>query len=472
MSDHLDLGMPKDFPKRIHQALRTWHALDAKDALTDLLLAYKIKAEREAATPRLISNRVLIKGLDGLQQTNPKLAELLQRRFPNQETALAVAHKLNVSEDVVFQRQRAAIAQLADIIWGREVQLRQQQLLRIEARLEAPTYSQLFGVTDKLAQVRAQLESDSEPWILAFEGLGGIGKTSLADALARELARRINFYEIGWVSARRRLFRLSGQIETLDDSPDLTLTELVDCLIDQFDLTGLRRQSDAHKLVSMRDFLKSQSCLVIVDNLETTADYSALVSQLRGLVNPSKFLITTRYSLGDVSGVFVLTLRQLSQEDTLALVRHEAKTRGLHELADAPEADLAPIYDVTGGNPLATKLLVGQIHTLSLPIALARFSAVKGQPVEELLDFIYAHAWEGLDVDSHRVLQAMLLVTEEGGQLEQIAAAASLDLDAAATCLQRLATLSLVNVGGDLWARRYSLHQLTQTFLTQRTADH
>jgi hypothetical protein len=120
---------------------------------------------------------------------------------------------------------------------------------------------------------------------------------------------------------------------------------------------------------------------------------------------------------------------------------------------------------------LATKLLVGQIHTLSLPTALARFSAAKGGSVEELLDFIYAQAWEDLDADSRRVLQAMLLVTEEGGRLEQIAAAAALDLDAAATCLQRLATLSLVNVGGDLWTRRYSLHQLTHTFLTRRMDD-
>jgi hypothetical protein len=65
----------------------------------------------------------------------------------------------------------------------------------------------------------------------------------------------------------------------------------------------------------------------------------------------------------------------------------------------------------------------------------------------------------------------MLLVTEEGGRLEQIAAAAELGEDDTASCLQRLATLSLVNVGGDLRERRYSLHQLTQTFVAQRSSD-
>jgi predicted ATPase len=221
----------------------------------------------------------------------------------------------------------------------------------------------------------------------------------------------------------------------------------------------------------LKDFLRSQPCLIVVDNLETIADYRSLVSQLRGLVEPTKFLITTRYSLRDTGGVYSVTLRQLSRDDTLALIRHEAETRGMHELANATEAEMEHIYRVTGGNPLATKLIVGQIHTLSLPVALARFSAAKGRSVEELLAFICANAWRALNQDCRRVLQAMLLVTEEGGRLEQIAAAAELDEDDTASCLQRLATLSLVNVGGDLRERRYSLHQLTQTFVAQRSSD-
>jgi DNA polymerase III delta prime subunit len=471
MSRPFNIDMPEGFAKRVHQALRAWHARHARDVLTDLLLAHQMEAEREGATPRLISNQILINGLDCLKQTDEEAADLLQRRFLNKETALEVAHSRNLSEDVIYQRQRAAIAQLASVIWGQEVEIRRRRVRQIEARLEPPTYSRLFGVAERMAEAQAQLEIASAPWLIALEGLGGIGKTSLADALARELARRVHFHEIGWVSARRRLFRMSGDVEMLTGQPDLTLAELVDRLIDQFELVGLGRRSDAEKLSGLRDFLRSQPCLVIIDNLETVADYGALAPQLRGLVNPSKFLITTRYSLRDLSGVYTLTMRHLSRDDTLALIQHEAETRGLHELANAPERELEQIYEVTGGNPLTTKLIVGQIHTLSLPMALARFKAAKGKPVEELLNFIYANAWQVLDQDSRQVLQAMLLVTEEGGRLEQIAATAELDRDDTATCLQRLATLSLVNVGGSLKERRYSLHQLTQTFVAQRSSD-
>lgn len=466
-----DLEMPEGFIKRIHHALRAYHTPSSEDVLDDLFLARQMEVGRRAAAPRLISNQILISGLDCLKQTAGETAELLQRRFLNGETALEVAYSQNLSEDIVFQRQRAAIAQLAQVIWGQEMELRQRRTRQIEARLEPPTYSRLFGVADKIAEIRTLLEVAAEPWLVAIEGLGGIGKTTLADALARELAGQTHFVEVGWVSARRRLFRLSGNIEITPPQPDLTLAELIDRLVDQFDLTGLKRQSDADKLAGLKDFLKSRACLVIIDNLETVADYDSLVSQLSSLVNPTKFLITTRYSLRSVSGVYALTLTRLSRNDTLALIRHEAKTRGLPDLANASKTDLEQIYHVTGGNPLATKLLIGQIHTLSLPAALACFSAAQGRPVEDLLTYIYDQAWQTLDHNSRRVLQAMLLVTEEGGRMEQIAAAAEMATSDVATCLQHLATLSLVNVGGGLKERRYSLHQLTQTFLARQGPD-
>ena len=104
MCKHLD--MPTNFSKRIHRVLRAWYALHAEDTLTDLLLAQQIRAGQETATPRLISNQILLNGLERLKQVNDEGAELLQRRFLNQETALEIAHSLNGSEDIIFQRRR------------------------------------------------------------------------------------------------------------------------------------------------------------------------------------------------------------------------------------------------------------------------------------------------------------------------------------------------------------------------------
>lgn len=462
--------IPKGFSRRIHDALRAWHLHSAKGLLDDLSLANHLPTGRDDLAPRLITNQILLNGIDCLKQADEEIADLLKSRFLNRETARELAYQRNWSEDVVFQRQRAAIARLAEVIWSQEAALRWQRRLRIEARLEPPSYSRLFGVEDRLAEVRAVLEKTAEPWLVSIEGMGGIGKSSLADLLARDLAGGTHFHDLAWVSARRRLFQLSGEIDTLTDRPALTLTELVDRCLEQFELSGLRHASDSEKLAGLKDFLRTHRCLVILDNLETVSDVYALVTQLSALVHPSKVLITTRHSLRDVSGVFPVLLRPLSRADTIALIRHEAETRGLPELAEAPAKTLSPIHKVTGGNPLAAKLIVGQIHSLSLPIALSRFSAAGGKPIEELLTYLYETSWHMLDPDCRQVLQAMLFVTEDGGRIEQIAATAGLGEGAVAACLQRLAALSLVNVSGDLLERRYSLHQLTHTFVGRQSA--
>jgi DNA polymerase III delta prime subunit len=468
MASNTRFSMPNDFPKRIHEALRNWHSPKAENALADLLLARHGQGSQDTATTRLISNKILLGGIENLKQTGgEEAADLLQRRFLNQETAQEIAYKKNISEDIVFQRQRTAIFQLANLIWFQEQALRESRLRRVEANLEPSTYTRLFGATEKLASLRKLMEKPVEPWILAFEGLGGIGKTSLADALARELAGSPHFTEIAWVSARRRLFNLSGNIEVLAGQSDLTLTELVDRLIDQFSLAGLIHSSDSEKWLGLKDYLKSQPCLIVIDNLETVLDYSAFVYRLSSLVNPTKFLLTTRHSLRDLSSIYIHTLDPLSKVDTLALVRHEAETRGLPELARASKVELEPIYAVTGGNPLAVKLLVGQIHTLSLPVALSKFESARDKPFNVLLTFLYETAWQTLDDDCRRVLFALTLVADSG-QLPQIAAATELDEGRVINSLHRLALLSMVQVSGDLHERRYSLHQLTQTFVAQQ----
>lgn len=467
MQTNSKIKMPNGFAQRVHHALRSWYSQKPDDSLDDLLLSREIAAERPGATSRLISNQVLLSGLALLQQSDEEAVKLLQSRFHDQDTAQAVGFRHNISEDIVFQHQRAAIEQLAELIWGQEQALLQQRRRQMEARLEAPSYTRLFGVAKKLDELRSFVESDADAGVLALEGIGGLGKTSLADALARDLAASTRFEEIGWVSARQRLFQLSGEVSLLNTRPDLTITELIDTLIEQFGLKGLAHASDTEKSLGMKDFLKSRPCFVVVDNLETAANYSILADHLTALAGPSKFLVTTRYSLRDVSGVYIMPLQQLAFEDALELIRHEAKTRGSSELSRASEDDLKPIYTLTGGNPLAIKMVIGQIHSLSLPVVLSRLSAGKGMPVEALLDFLYADAWETLDAVHRRVLQAMLLVADVG-RLAQIAAASELSEEDAAACLHRLAGLSLVNVSGGLHERRYSLHQLTQAFVSQR----
>ncbi|HMQ50991.1 MAG TPA: NB-ARC domain-containing protein [Anaerolineae bacterium] len=457
------LEMPPDFPQRVHQALRTWHVRSVKDTLTDLLLAQQTQPNQAGLNPRLTSNQILLDGLECLKQINLEGTDLLQRRFLDQETALELAHRYNLSEDIIFQRQRAAIGQLAEIVWQQEQDLRQKRARQIEARLEPLTYSRLFGIADKLAEVQAQLETTSAPWLVAIEGLGGIGKTALADALVRDLALTGSFQDIGWVSARQLDFLPATGLQPTDQ-PALEIETLTHSLLNQFGADLPPTASAPAKLAALKECLKAAPYLIVIDNLETALDYQTLLPTLYQLANPSRFLLTSRHSLRAYPEVYCCPLPELSQADTMALLRHEAQVRGIPALANAAQAQLDSIYRVVGGNPLALKLVVGQIAVLPLPQVLDNLKQAQGKKVDELYTYIYWQVWHRLEPTAQHVLLAMPLA--QNGDLAHLQAVTQLDPGQIFDALEQLTTLSLVEVGGDdLLDRHYRIHRLTETFL-------
>lgn len=473
--------MPSNFLTHLeddlHKALELCNKGDAAGSPLSYLMLYQRALRQNFNRSRAATNQVLQQGLAVLSEQSTEAAAILQQRFFEEKPANQIALHFNFVEGTIYKKQRESLVLFANIIREQESVAQVHQQAQWLGRLENAGYTQLFGVDERLAVLLERLVQPTPPWLIALEGLGGIGKTALADALVRRLINtgeigQRRFVDVGWVTARQRILNGGGAIKALP-LPALTSAALIDALFQQLfspppdaqPISMLQQQS------LLQERLKTEPHLIVIDNLETVLDVEHLLVTLRGLANPTRFLLTTRYSLYDEPDIYHYQTPQLAEPDALALVRFEAALRNLPALAQLDAADFQPIYATVGGNPLALRLVVGQLHFHALPNILDELRQAHGFRMAQLYTFIYRQAWDDLDETTQRVLLLMPLVLETGSDLAFLTAMGERTGLAAATVrdgLERLVSLNLVDSRGDLQQRRYTIHSLTRTFLQQQ----
>ncbi|MFN8445624.1 MAG: NB-ARC domain-containing protein [Caldilineaceae bacterium] len=474
------MSTPADFlpnlEEDLHYALNAYNKGDSAGSPLRYLHLYQRAQQSAVQTVRASTNRLLHTGLELLKQAQPDYAAILHYRFVEELPAHEVARRLTFAEGTVFKKQREGIAALAEILRQQETIAHGEAQERCYNRLEGGLSQPLFGVDDQIEQLAQQLLQADAPWLLCIEGIGGLGKTALADALVRSLLRQgaIGYgplVDVGWVTARQCVLNGGGAIKTVP-MPALTSEALMDQLLVQ--LCNLGQEAvglpAAQKLNILRQRLKTFPHLVVIDNLETVLDVEHLLDTIRLLANPSKFLLTSRQSLFFQPDLYHWQLRELSTQNSLALIRYEASVRNLPALIHANNDELQTIYETVGGNPLAIKLIMGQLHTFALDEVLADLRQAQGQKAEHLYSYIYRQIWERLDEVQQRILLLMPLAAEQGADLNFLSAMATsvgIEPPRLRDGLAHLSALNLIENRGDLHRRRYAIHSLTRTFLQQ-----
>ncbi len=148
---------------------------------------------------------------------------------------------------------------------------------------------------------------------------------------------------------------------------------------------GSQGESDAQLENRLAKRLKAAPHLIIIDNLETTAHVDYFASKLLAFTEPTRFLLTSRARPSGETAVYSHTLHELPFTDAEALLRHHAHLIGLTELAEADTDTMQAIYQVTGGNPLALKLVVSLTAVLPLPQILTDLNKNRAGPIEEFI---------------------------------------------------------------------------------------
>lgn len=457
------------FTDRIHQALAAYHADDALAATLGELCVVAARLARQPVRGLAAAARaVLDEALDRLAETAPKMAELLVERFVKGKTARATAYALSYSERAFFTRQKEAIAALGRVLWEAEQALQCEALLRPaqQAALESlppPTFSRLFGVSERLAQLGGFLRSDAAHWLVAVDGMGGMGKTALARAAAGDLVAARRFSRVIWVTAQQQMFAWS-RMEGLA-GPALTyaglLAEIARVLGDP---SGAALGQDEQER-RLRPALAASPTLLVVDNLETAADVEALVQGLHRLARPTKVLLTTRRRVSAYEQVTSLTLRELSPADARALARYHAEERNVPAALAASEDELARLVHVTDGNPLAIKLVIGQLLALPLNQVLTDLAAARPD-THDFYRFLFRYAWERLSQPARHLLLHMPLLDVRGTTWEDLAAVSGVALNGHfRRALEELFNTSLLNAGYVQGRLLYSIHRLTEYFI-------
>ena len=436
-----------------------------------LALFWYVKRRKAFHNDRQVINQILRDGIERLKENFPVYASVLRLRFLDKLSVLQVVNQLHLGESTVYAHQRAAIDKLAEIVLMQEAQVQAEIQSRLASRLPLALYSRLIGAEESLEQLLAVVRTPGPPWLISIEGMGGIGKTSLADALLRRVARLGLFDDIGWVSTQLAQLKLDGEILHIDEAahtPQQLVRQLMGKLMPEAVEPGGLTDVQARNLLQTR--LHEVPHFIVIDNLETMADLEAVVPALQELADPTKFVLTTRESLYREQGVFSVPVHELSEEHALLLIRQEARLTNLPQVEAADDAELAPIYETVGGNPLALRLVAGQLHIHPLHVVLRALRAAYGKPAANLYTFIYRHAWDNLDDTCRQAFLSMALVGPDGDSLDYIAEISSVELGKLHTAIQTLVTLNLIDARGGLNDRRYSLHGLTRTFLLEQVA--
>lgn len=249
---------------------------------------------------------------------------------------------------------------------------------------ENEAYRKFIGRLKDLRDLHSNLRPERRTHIVALGGVGGVGKTAVARALAQSVAdspdQGRNFDYIVWVSAKTNV--LKETVEALRPG-----FEDVEDVLDE-----IARVADSPQLIYQKPFEKKKAeildllaggrFLLVIDNFETVKRKEKFWEFLLDIPSPSKVLVTSRETFSE--GCLTSQITELPEADALEVFSQECRALG-----DNPEPvlknkkDRTELAARTGGVPLALKHIAILLHRGEpLADALHRLSAKVG-PIAE-----------------------------------------------------------------------------------------
>lgn len=391
-------------------------------------------------------------------------------------TDLALKARAAITDEVIRGFRNGLIA----LPEGQAARLEQagSALRRVLNNLPARRYTRLVGRKPDIELVLDRLRNpeSAEPCVIAISGLGGIGKTALAYEVVERALLEDRFDGLVWESAKPE--ELEGpKIIQLASPPSLSFESLIVSIARQLGFDALVQLKPDELYDRLRALLQAGSYLIVVDNLETVVAYEVLARQLHALLSPSqssrpsRALLTSRERLIDIPYLYDHYIRGLSKPSSIEFMYQEATDRGALGLLQAGQELLDRIFEVTGGMPLAMKLIVSQFLVgIPLDTELERLKEVKEE--KELYKYIYMRLWFKLSIPAQKVLISAAAFASSVARfmLQPVSKTSDDEFEVA---IPQLVRMSLVEPTDHITAaqRRYSIHSITRWFINSPLRD-
>ena len=241
----------------------------AQDSLRELL----VSATDTPETRRRAVAGLLDRAIQKLQSEDEDAAELLRFHyqqglsFSRSRASSAGSRKASL---LCARQVLAARSGLATVLFQEEMLLRAGRREALRRRLPLRDVSDLVGRDSEMDRLRACLLAPDAHWVMTVVGIGGVGKTTLAQAAALDALAAFRFSDVFWLA--------------LDEAPwDTALPTaaeavsfVIESLLSLLGAGALRGLPQPEQLRALRDTLTAAPYLVVIDDVQSLATATEL----------------------------------------------------------------------------------------------------------------------------------------------------------------------------------------------------
>lgn len=352
----------------------------------------------------------------------------------------------------------------------KEVSSKDKVAISRSSKLPQAPYINFRGRTDELTKINKELINHHKNYLLALNGDGGVGKTSIAYKVASDLKDQIDngsevFDDVIWISAKDQ--RLLDDERMLLHRDFKTVEDLFERILLVFenseDIISLSAEG---RRIKVNEALEGTKFFFVLDNLEVFSHDEII--KLHSFINEvplgHKFLLTSRHDLR-VQGVIQIeplnkTVTRQYIEDILYMYEINSS-----QIAAQLFECFEDFFQLTEGNPLYIRFFIAQMKKGRELSDILRNRNLEGE--KALKAYCFDETLSMLTEDEQKIMFSLAINGNKQMTFHELRFITSLERDSLFSLLENLNAVSMVDQQFKSNQKYYSINALLGSYLIE-----